>query len=165
MLPARRSLPSLRLRARRRHPPHRPHAALAAHLGGASEPHFGHRPVRLSCETHLALHTPAEQFGVRAQPRQLRQFHSEIERSRPAGQPVDVERLKAILRRTMHDEEDAVIRTGELTMDQDTHEVSVGDEQVEQDAETGAGGHLRSLTDAARNATTRAVTGSVRRRT
>ena len=42
-----------------------------------------------------------------------------------------VARLKAILRRTMHDEEDAVIRTGELTMDQDTHEVTVGDEQIE----------------------------------
>ncbi len=42
-----------------------------------------------------------------------------------------VARLKAILRRTMHDEEDAVIRTGELTMDQDTHEVTVGEEQVE----------------------------------
>ena len=37
----------------------------------------------------------------------------------------------AILRRTMHAEEDAVIRTGELTMDQDTHEVLVGDVPVE----------------------------------
>ena len=42
-----------------------------------------------------------------------------------------VARLKAILRRTMHDEEDAIIRAGELTMDQDTHEVAVGDEQIE----------------------------------
>jgi two-component system OmpR family response regulator len=31
----------------------------------------------------------------------------------------------------MHDEEDAIIRAGDLTMDQDTHEVSVGDQQVE----------------------------------
>jgi len=31
----------------------------------------------------------------------------------------------------MHDEEDAVIRAGELTMDQDTHEVTVGAESVE----------------------------------
>jgi two-component system OmpR family response regulator len=31
----------------------------------------------------------------------------------------------------MHAEEDAVIRTGELTMDQDTHEVLVGDVPVE----------------------------------
>ena len=42
-----------------------------------------------------------------------------------------VARIKAILRRTMHDEEDAVIRAGELTMDQDTHEVTVGDASVE----------------------------------
>jgi two-component system OmpR family response regulator len=42
-----------------------------------------------------------------------------------------VARLKAILRRTMHDEEDAIIRAGELTMDQDTHEVAVGEEQIE----------------------------------
>lgn len=42
-----------------------------------------------------------------------------------------VARIKAILRRTMHAEEDAVIRTGELTMDQDTHEVLVGDVPVE----------------------------------
>ena len=40
-------------------------------------------------------------------------------------------RIKAILRRTMHAEEDAVIRAGELTMDQDTHEVLVGDVPVE----------------------------------
>ena len=38
-----------------------------------------------------------------------------------------VARIKAILRRTMHDDEDAIIRAGELTMDQDTHEVTVGD--------------------------------------
>ena len=31
----------------------------------------------------------------------------------------------------MQDEEDAVIRAGELTMDQDTHEVTIGDEQIE----------------------------------
>jgi two-component system OmpR family response regulator len=42
-----------------------------------------------------------------------------------------VARIRAILRRTMHAEEDAVIRTGELTMDQDTHEVLVGDVPVE----------------------------------
>ncbi len=42
-----------------------------------------------------------------------------------------VARIKAILRRTMQDEEDAIIRAGELTMDQDTHEVTVGDIPVE----------------------------------
>ncbi len=42
-----------------------------------------------------------------------------------------VARIKAILRRTMQDEEDAIIRAGELTMDQDTHEVTVGDTAVE----------------------------------
>jgi len=42
-----------------------------------------------------------------------------------------VARIKAILRRTMHADEDAVIRAGELTMDQDTHEVLVGDEPIE----------------------------------
>jgi two-component system OmpR family response regulator len=42
-----------------------------------------------------------------------------------------VARIKAILRRTMQDEEDAVIRAGDLTMDQDTHEVTIGDTQVE----------------------------------
>jgi two-component system OmpR family response regulator len=42
-----------------------------------------------------------------------------------------VARIKAILRRTMHAEEDAVIRAGELTMDQDTHEVTVGSEAIE----------------------------------
>ena len=31
----------------------------------------------------------------------------------------------------MHAEEDAVIRAGELTMDQDTHEVTVGNEPIE----------------------------------
>ena len=31
----------------------------------------------------------------------------------------------------MHAEEDAVIRAGELTMDQDTHEVTVGNEAIE----------------------------------
>ncbi len=42
-----------------------------------------------------------------------------------------VARIKAILRRTMHADEDAVIRAGELTMDQDTHEVLVGDVPIE----------------------------------
>jgi len=42
-----------------------------------------------------------------------------------------VARIKAILRRTMQEEDDSVIRTGELTMDQDTHEVTVGDEVIE----------------------------------
>ena len=42
-----------------------------------------------------------------------------------------VARIKAILRRTMHDDEEAIIRAGELTMDQDTHEVTIGSEQVE----------------------------------
>ena len=42
-----------------------------------------------------------------------------------------VARIKAILRRTMHADEDAVIRAGELTMDQDTHEVLVGDAPIE----------------------------------
>ena len=41
-----------------------------------------------------------------------------------------VARIKAILRRTMQDDEDAVIRSGELTMDQDTHEVTIGSDQV-----------------------------------
>jgi len=42
-----------------------------------------------------------------------------------------VARIKAILRRTMLQEDDAVITTGELSMDQDTHEVFVGDSPVE----------------------------------
>ena len=42
-----------------------------------------------------------------------------------------VARIKAILRRTMQADEDAVIRAGELTMDQDTHEVLVGDQPIE----------------------------------
>jgi two-component system OmpR family response regulator len=42
-----------------------------------------------------------------------------------------VARIQAILRRTMQTDEEAVIRAGELTMDQDTHEVTVGDEPVE----------------------------------
>ncbi len=42
-----------------------------------------------------------------------------------------VARIKAILRRTMQADEDAVIRAGELTMDQDTHEVFVGDTPIE----------------------------------
>jgi two-component system OmpR family response regulator len=42
-----------------------------------------------------------------------------------------VARIKAILRRTMHTEEEAVIRVGDLTMDQDTHEVFINDEPVD----------------------------------
>ena len=42
-----------------------------------------------------------------------------------------VARIKAILRRTMQDDAEAIIRAGELTMDQDTHEVTIGSEQVE----------------------------------
>ncbi|NLT25831.1 MAG: response regulator transcription factor [Microbacteriaceae bacterium] len=42
-----------------------------------------------------------------------------------------VARIKAILRRTMQTEEEAVIRVGELTMDQDTHEVFVADDPVD----------------------------------
>jgi two-component system OmpR family response regulator len=42
-----------------------------------------------------------------------------------------VARIKAILRRTMQEEDDAVIRAGGLTMDQDTHEVTIGDEVIE----------------------------------
>lgn len=43
-----------------------------------------------------------------------------------------VARIQAILRRTMqNDEEEQVIRAGELTMDQDTHDVFVGDTQID----------------------------------
>lgn len=43
-----------------------------------------------------------------------------------------VARIQAILRRTMQDTEDEqVIRAGELTMDQDTHDVFVGDAQID----------------------------------
>ena len=42
-----------------------------------------------------------------------------------------VARIKAILRRTMQDDEETIIRAGDLTMDQDTHEVSIGSEQIE----------------------------------
>ncbi|MGO1768780.1 MAG: response regulator transcription factor [Microbacterium sp.] len=43
-----------------------------------------------------------------------------------------VARIQAILRRTMQsEEEEQVIRAGELTMDQDTHDVFVGDAQIE----------------------------------
>ncbi|GLJ61849.1 MULTISPECIES: response regulator transcription factor [Microbacterium] len=43
-----------------------------------------------------------------------------------------VARIQAVLRRTMqNDEEESVIRAGELTMDQDTHDVYVGDEQID----------------------------------
>ena len=40
-------------------------------------------------------------------------------------------RIQAILRRTMQEDEEAIIRAGELTMDQDTHEVKVGDTAIE----------------------------------
>ncbi|WP_298011532.1 response regulator transcription factor [uncultured Microbacterium sp.] len=42
-----------------------------------------------------------------------------------------VARIQAILRRTMQEDEEAIIRAGELTMDQDTHEVKVGDTAIE----------------------------------
>ena len=42
-----------------------------------------------------------------------------------------VARIQAILRRTMQTDEESVIRAGELTMDQDTHDVSVGDVSID----------------------------------
>ena len=42
-----------------------------------------------------------------------------------------VARIKAILRRTMQADEEAIIRAGEITMDQDTHEVLVGETAIE----------------------------------
>ncbi|MBP2437229.1 response regulator transcription factor [Microbacterium amylolyticum] len=43
-----------------------------------------------------------------------------------------VARIQAVLRRTMQtDEEESVIRAGELTMDQDTHDVYVGDTAID----------------------------------
>ena len=42
-----------------------------------------------------------------------------------------VARIQAILRRTMQADEESVIRTGELTMDQDTHDVNVGDVSID----------------------------------
>ena len=42
-----------------------------------------------------------------------------------------VARIQAILRRTMQADEDAIIRAGEITMDQDTHDVLVGDVAVD----------------------------------
>jgi two-component system OmpR family response regulator len=42
-----------------------------------------------------------------------------------------VARIKAILRRTLDEDEDAMIRAGNLAMDQDTHEVSYGPNHVE----------------------------------
>lgn len=42
-----------------------------------------------------------------------------------------VARIKAILRRTIHEEEDAVISAGPLVMDQDTHEVTVDGKSVD----------------------------------
>ena len=42
-----------------------------------------------------------------------------------------VARIQAILRRTMQADEESVIRAGELTMDQDTHDVQVGDASID----------------------------------
>lgn len=42
-----------------------------------------------------------------------------------------VARIQAILRRTMQADEESVIRAGELTMDQDTHDVVVGDASID----------------------------------
>ena len=42
-----------------------------------------------------------------------------------------VARIKAILRRTAAAEEESVITAGDITMDQDTHEVRIGDASVE----------------------------------
>jgi two-component system OmpR family response regulator len=42
-----------------------------------------------------------------------------------------VARLQAILRRTMQADEESTIRAGELTMDQDTHDVTVGDVSID----------------------------------
>ena len=42
-----------------------------------------------------------------------------------------VARIQAILRRTMQADEESVIRAGELTMDQDTHDVLVGDASID----------------------------------
>jgi two-component system OmpR family response regulator len=42
-----------------------------------------------------------------------------------------VGRIEAIVRRTMRADEAPVIRAGELTMDQDTHDVLVGDASID----------------------------------
>ena len=42
-----------------------------------------------------------------------------------------IARIKAILRRTRADDDDATLRIGEVVMNQDTHEVMVGDEEIE----------------------------------
>jgi two-component system OmpR family response regulator len=42
-----------------------------------------------------------------------------------------VARIKAILRRTMQEDDEILIRAGEISMDQDTHEVRVGDHVLE----------------------------------
>ncbi|MFV0432711.1 MAG: response regulator transcription factor [Leucobacter sp.] len=42
-----------------------------------------------------------------------------------------IARIKAVLRRTIQEDEDSVMTVGPITMDQDTHEVSVGGESVE----------------------------------
>ena len=39
--------------------------------------------------------------------------------------------MQAILRRTMQADEESIIRAGELSMDQDTHDVFVGKEPIE----------------------------------
>jgi two-component system OmpR family response regulator len=42
-----------------------------------------------------------------------------------------VARIQAILRRTMQADEESVIRAGEITMDQDTHDVQVGEASID----------------------------------
>jgi two-component system OmpR family response regulator len=42
-----------------------------------------------------------------------------------------VARIQAILRRTMQADEDSIIKAGEITMDQDTHDVQVGDVSID----------------------------------
>jgi len=42
-----------------------------------------------------------------------------------------IARIKAILRRTLRDEDEAIIRAGEISLDQDIHEVSVGDTPID----------------------------------
>lgn len=50
-----------------------------------------------------------------------------------------VARIQAILRRTMQVDEEQVIKAGELTMDQDTHEVLVGDTPIDLSPTRGRG--------------------------
>ncbi|MBX3312544.1 MAG: response regulator transcription factor [Microbacteriaceae bacterium] len=42
-----------------------------------------------------------------------------------------VARIRAILRRTMMEEEESTLKVGEISMDQDSHEVFIGDEVIE----------------------------------